>query len=81
MYARGMSKMLQVRNVPDDVHERLRAQARRSGMSLSEYVGRALRRLADEATVEETLADAERTGGVFSFDEVNAIIRAERESR
>jgi hypothetical protein len=76
-----MSKMLQVRSVPDDVHARLKAQAQRAGMSLSEYVGRALARLADEATIEEVLADAARDGGRFEFDDVNAVIRAERDSR
>jgi antitoxin FitA len=76
-----MSKMLQVRNVPDDVHERLRTQARNAGMSLSDYVGQALRRLVEEAQIEEVLRDAGREGGRFSFEDVNEIIHDARAGR
>ncbi len=33
-----MSKMIQVRNVPDEVHKILKARAAAAGMSLSDYV-------------------------------------------
>lgn len=33
-----MPKMIQVRNVPDDLHRELRVRAARSGVSLSDYV-------------------------------------------
>lgn len=42
-----MPKTLQVRNVPDDVHEALRRRADQSGVSLSEYV---LREILANAT-------------------------------
>ncbi|HST97914.1 MAG TPA: toxin-antitoxin system HicB family antitoxin, partial [Geodermatophilus sp.] len=41
-----MSKMLQVRNVPEDVHAELRRRARAAGVSLSDYVLRELERVA-----------------------------------
>jgi hypothetical protein len=75
-----MSKMVQVRNVPDDVHGRLRAQAS-AGMSLSDYVSQALRRLVEEARIEEVLKEAGREGGAFSFEDVNEIIHDARAER
>jgi hypothetical protein len=33
-----MSKMIQIRNVPNRLHGKLKARAARSGMSLSEYL-------------------------------------------
>jgi len=76
-----MAKMLQVRNVPDDVHAELRRRAAVAGMSLSEYVGRELRRLAAAPTLEELFARAETRGGHFSLREAAEIVRAERDVR
>ena len=33
-----MSKMLQIRNVPDTFHRKLKARAAMAGMSLSDYL-------------------------------------------
>jgi plasmid stability protein len=45
--------MIQVRNVPDDVHRTLKARAAATGTSLSDYVKRELVRAVERATVEE----------------------------
>lgn len=37
-----MSKMIQIRNVPDEMHRMLKAAAAREGMSLSDYLKREL---------------------------------------
>jgi len=71
-------KMLQVRNVPDDLHAALRARAAASGLSLSEYVLRELRVLAARPSKAEVLARAALRGGRMSFDEAVAAISAER---
>jgi plasmid stability protein len=76
-----MAKMLQVRNVPDDLHAELRRRASAAGMSLSEYVLRELDRLASQPTVEEVLARAARRGGSFPLADAVAAIRAERDAR
>ncbi len=47
---------LQVRNVPDDVHETLRRRSVREGVSLSEYVLRLLMRESAHPTMTEWLA-------------------------
>jgi len=37
-----MSKMIQVRNVPDDLHRQLKSRAAAAGMSMSDYIKREL---------------------------------------
>jgi plasmid stability protein len=51
-----MSKMIQVRNVPDSVHRILKARAAEAGMSLSDYIKRDLEASAAQATMEEIYA-------------------------
>jgi antitoxin FitA len=48
-----MSKMIQVRNVPDDMHQVLKVAALAEGMSLSDYIKRELATIADQASFEE----------------------------
>lgn len=49
-------KLLQVRNVPDDVHRALKERAAREGTTMSDLVLRELPRLAHDASPEEVLA-------------------------
>lgn len=76
-----MSKMLQVRNVPDPVHDELRRRAAGSGMSLSAFVLRELERLTAQPPVAEVLARAASRGGRLDLTDAAEIIRAEREAR
>lgn len=48
-----MSKMIQVRDVPDDVHRTLKMRAAAAGMSLSDYIKRDLKAAADKPTLAE----------------------------
>ncbi len=48
-----MSKMIQVRNVPEDVHRTLKARAAAAGMSLSDYIKRDLEQKAARPSIEE----------------------------
>ena len=52
-----MSKMVQIRNVPDDVHRELKVRAAQAGMSLSEYLNAELARLTATRPLGE-LVDA-----------------------
>lgn len=45
--------MIQVRNVPDALHRRLKARASMAGMSLSDYLLGELREIADRPTLAE----------------------------
>lgn len=44
---------IQIRNVPDDVHRKLKARAAEAGMTLSDYLLAEVRQLAELPTLEE----------------------------
>ncbi|MGZ4547356.1 MAG: FitA-like ribbon-helix-helix domain-containing protein [Blastococcus sp.] len=73
-----MSKTLQVRHVPDDVHAELRRRAADAGMSLSDYVLRELERVASRPPVAEVFARAASRRMQLSFAEVVEATHASR---
>ncbi len=74
-------KTLQVRNVPDELHRRLKARAALEGQSLSEYALGELRRAMDRPTRRELLARVRQRTAVSSEESAADAIRAERDSR
>jgi antitoxin FitA len=50
---RPMPRMIQVRNVPDEVHRTLTTRAAGAGMSLSDYIKRDLVQAASKPSIEE----------------------------
>jgi plasmid stability protein len=48
-----MSRMIQIRNVPDELHRKLKSRAALAGMSLSDYLRREVERVADRPSPEE----------------------------
>ena len=76
-----MSKMLQVRHVPDEVHAELRRRASAAGVSLSDYVLRELERVAARPPVAEVFARSASRRMHLSMAEVVDTIRAERAER
>ena len=73
--------MIQIRNVPDTLHRRLKARAALAGMSLSDYLLNEIREVAERPTVDELRARLARRSAVeLSIDTANAV-RAERDSR
>jgi plasmid stability protein len=76
-----MSVMIQIRNVPDALHRRLKSRAALAGMSLSDYLLQQIREVAERPTIEEMRARLERRSAVtLSVDTADAV-RAERDSR
>lgn len=71
-------KVIQVRNVPDDVHRTLRTRAAAAGVSLSDYALAELERVASRPAVAELLARANARAGRV---ETSAIVDAVREGR
>jgi plasmid stability protein len=70
--------MLQIRNVPDDLHRELKARAAQNGKTLSDYLLVELRTLAVRPTMQEWLARTEKLTPV-ELDETTAeAIAAER---
>jgi antitoxin FitA len=50
-----MSKMIQIRNVPDDLHRTLKVRAARAGMTLSDYLLSEIELVAEKPTMSEWL--------------------------
>lgn len=76
-----MSVMIQIRNVPDDLHREMKARAARAGMSLSDYLLAEIRRVAAQPTLEEIRARLNaRTPVAADFSPTEAL-RAERDAR
>ena len=48
-----MAVMIQIRNVPDQLHRRLKSRAALAGMSLSDYLLREIRQVTERPTPEE----------------------------
>ena len=76
-----MSKMIQVRNVPDDIHRRLKSRAALAGMSLSDYLLAELRRFADRPAPKELRRRRAERRSVTLSESAEAAVRAEREAR
>ncbi len=51
----GMTKMIQIRHVPDDLHRRLKERAAKAGMSLSEYLLSEMGQIAEKPTLAEMM--------------------------
>jgi plasmid stability protein len=75
-----MSKMIQVRNVPEALHRKLKVRAAASGQNLSDYLLAELERLAARPTREEMLTRLHRRKRVTLQTPAAVVIRQERES-
>lgn len=76
-----MSVMIQVRNVPDAIHRRLKARAAEEGVSLSDFVLAELRRIAERPSRRELLARIAAREPVTLSPRAARLVRAERDSR
>jgi antitoxin FitA len=74
-----MSKMIQIRNVPDDLHRDLKIRAAAAGLSLSDYIKRELSDSASRLTMEEIDARVRALGP--SKLRTQTIVEILRESR
>ena len=75
-----MSRMVQIRNVPDALHRKLKARALNSGQTLSDYLLAELERLAARPTREEMLARLHSRKRVSLKTSAALVIREERDS-
>ena len=48
-----MAKMIQLRHVPDTLHRQLKSRAAMAGLSLSDFLVREVRKIAEQPTPEE----------------------------
>lgn len=77
----GSMPSLQIRNMPADLHRRLKARAALSGQSLSDFSLAVLARSLERPTQEEFLAGLADRGPVGGDIDAAALVRAERDSR
>jgi antitoxin FitA len=73
-----MAAMIQIRNVPDALHSRLKSRAARAGMSLSGYLLSEIRHLAERPTLDELRTRLERRPGIAPSVAPAQAVRAER---
>jgi plasmid stability protein len=76
-----MAKMIQLRNVPDDLHRRLKARAALEGKSLSQYLIEEAGRAAERPTISELRARLASRAPVVPRVAPAKAVRAERDTR
>jgi plasmid stability protein len=74
-----MSAMIQIRNVPDALHRRLKSRAALAGMSLSDYLLSEIRQVAERPTLDELRARLEQRPETLPSIEPAEAVRAERD--
>lgn len=74
-----MSKMIQIRNVPESLHREAKARAAREGISLSDYATRALEREVGRVSIDELWERIRALGPVQGDINAVALIREERD--
>jgi len=74
-----MSTMIQIRNVPDALHRRLKSRAALAGKSLSDYLLDEIRSVAERPTLDELRARLDRRTSVNPLETPAQAVRAERD--
>ena len=80
LYVESM-KMIQIRNVPDDLHRLLKSRAALAGRSLSDYLLEELRRVAGRPTLRELAERISSRDPVTPPISPSEVLRVERDSR
>jgi plasmid stability protein len=76
-----MSKMIQLRNVPDALHRKLKARAALEGLSLSDFLTREARKIAERPSMLEMRARLETRPVLKLSPSPTEIVREERDRR
>ncbi len=71
---------IQIRNVPSELHLKLKARAAAEGMSLSDYLLRDLERLGERPTRKEMIARLRALQAVELGDAPALAVRADRDA-
>jgi plasmid stability protein len=74
-----MSTMIQIRNVPNTLHRRLKSRAALAGMSLSDYLLSEIRAVAERPTIEELRERLQQRASVAPSLAPADAVRAERD--
>jgi antitoxin FitA len=76
-----MPTMIQLRHVPDDLHRKLKARAAMEGLSLSDYILREVRQLAEKPTMAEMMERLARLEPVNLKPSATEMVRELRDGR
>jgi antitoxin FitA len=76
----NMPKMIQIRNVPDRLHRKLKARAAEQGLTLSDYLLRMAEREADRPTIAELTERIRRRGPARTDISAAEIVREMRDA-
>jgi hypothetical protein len=74
-------KMIQVRNVPDDVHRKLKVRAAREGTTMSDLLLREAERLANRPSLADMVERIGRREPIVSGTAASDLIRRDRDER
>lgn len=80
-YGAKMTKMVQIRNLPERTHRVLKARAALEGTTLSQYLVAELNALAERPSQAELLARLAAQAGRVSTRDVVAAVHAGRRDR
>ncbi len=75
-----MSKMIQIRDVPEPVHRTLKARAASEGMSLSELIKRDLEQAVERPTMREWLKRTEQARPISTKGSAAGVLRELRDA-
>ena len=76
-----MATMIQIRNVPDELHRKLKSRAALAGQTLSDYLLRQVGDIAARPTQHELLARLRSLPAIDLKSDPVDILREERERR
>jgi len=76
-----MSKMIQLRNVPDSLHRSLKARAAMAGMSLSDYLLMEMKEIAERPSLLEMRERLAKRQPVSAKFDSARLVREERDAR
>ena len=75
----NMSKMIQIRNVPNEIHRSLKIRAAEEGMSLSDFLLKEVAHIINRPSVEEIIERIKSRGSVKLNKSSAKYVREERE--
>ena len=81
LYVYHMSTMIQIRNVPDALHRRLKSRAALEGMSLSDYLLAEIKEIAERPTLAELRERLHKRKPVSAQIDTAQLVREERDAR
>jgi plasmid stability protein len=76
-----MPVMIQIRNVPEVIHRKLKARAAEEGLSLSDYILKDLSRLVEQPTMREWVQRLREMPPIKTKETSEQTIRAIRDGR